>query len=280
MAPAEPPGLDVGALVDALTAIGIPDASARLADTRVATRAPDPALRAALVALDVTVGAPLLTPYLAGGPPLVYGPTASPGRIIGPDAAGARVVNERYRYEHPFLVVPSLVHTLLWTGEGANQYEEVVLHSLGARAHLQLLARLPALADLGTELARRQSSLTLSLFNSRRPGSGRIVLVAPDGPGTIPGGDPGMQTPDFWSIPFAPERRDPADAPAALRTVLGAIAPPGADVPRSIRYDEHVGELVDRVIGDEWLPPADQWRAGVALGALGGDDAWHDAGHG
>jgi hypothetical protein len=283
MAPAAAPGPDERALVDALRAVGVDDAPARLADDRLVAIAPDPGLRAALLALEVTVGAPLLGPFLAAGLPLRYGPTASPGRVIGPDATGARVVNERYRFEHPLLVVPSLVHTLLWTGESANQFEEVVLHSLGSRAHLQLLARLPALAVTGTELARRQSSLTLSLFNSRRPGSARIVLVAPDGPGTIPGGDPGMQTPDFWSIPFAPQRREPADAPAALRAVLGVLARPGTELPRPVRYDPHVGELIDAVGGDDWLPPADQYRAGVALGALGAgedDGAWHDAPHG
>src|SRR5262249_7267616 len=136
------------------------------------------------------------------------GHTAGRGRVVGPAAdddgaaTSGRVVNDRYRAEHPALLAASLTHDLLWSGPGAGQYEECMLHALGAMVHVQLLAIAPRLASLGTELARRQNSLAITLLNSRHPGAADVSLIAPDGPGTIPGGAPAMQTPDFWSIPF------------------------------------------------------------------------------
>ena len=151
-----------------------------------------------MVQLVGTAGEPVFEAWCAGRTTvhrLAYGTPTAPGRVVGPDAAGARVVNERYRAEDPRLLLPSIVHDLLWSGPGAGHAEETLLHALGAYVHAQLLARDPALADLGTELARRQNSLTITLLNSRVPGSATITLVAPDGPGTIPGGAPQMQTP-------------------------------------------------------------------------------------
>jgi hypothetical protein len=204
------------------------------------------------------------------------GATAAPGRIVGPPAVtaadappGLRVVNERYQAEVPTLLAGSLAHDLLWSGPGAGQYEEVVLHALLALVHLQLLARTPSLAHTGTELARRQNSLAITLLNSRHPGRADIAVKAPDGPGTIPAGAPGMQTSDFWSIPFVDGPPVAAEAPALLGAILRevtAIAPP-----TPVRYDD--------VLGDWWsehgtrgaLDRDAQWRAAVALGLLDPD---------
>src|SRR6185369_17636224 len=108
-------------------------------------------------------------------------------------------------------------------------YEEVVLHALVALVHLQLLARTPALAHTGTELARRQNSLAITLLNSRHPGAAEISVRAPDGPGTIPGGAPSMQTPDFWSIPFVGDGPHDGDAPPLLARVLLEVLDVGTD---------------------------------------------------
>ncbi len=151
-------------------------------------------------------------------------------------------MNERYRAEVPTLLAGSLAHDLLWSGPGAGQYEEVVLHALVALVHLQLLARTPALAHTGTELARRQNSLAITLVNSRHPGSADIAVRAPDGPGTIPGGAPAMQTPDFWSIPFVSGTPVAAGAPALLGEVLARAT--GATPPSPLRYDDAPGRVV------------------------------------
>jgi hypothetical protein len=275
MAPASGSPVTLDAGVAALVALGIDDAAARLADDALVARAPDPGPRAGLIALSVTVGAPVLDAFVAGTTPVQrvrLGATASPGRIVGPAADardGERVVNERYRAEVPTLLAGSLAHDLLWSGPGAGHYEEVVLHAVVALVHLQLLARDPALARSGTELARRQNSLAITLLNSRHPGEADIAVRAPDGPGTIPGGAPGMQTPDFWSIPFVSGPPQAADAPALLGDVLQRVttAPP----PTPLRYDDALGTWWADRGSRGALDRAAQWRAAVALGVLDAD---------
>jgi hypothetical protein len=278
MEPAPGPAVTVDAAVAALEALDIDDAAALLADGALVARAPDPGPRAGLVALSVTVAAPVLDAFVAGNTPvdsIGLGATASPGRIVGPantavDTADAhRVVNERYRAEIPTLLAGSLTHDLLWSGPGAGQYEEVVLHALVALVHLQLLARSSALAHTGTELARRQNSLAITLVNSRHPGSADIAVKAPDGPGTIPGGAPDMQTPDFWSIPFVGGTPVAAEAPVLLGSVLQRVT--GATPPSPLRYDEALGDWWSAHGSRRALDRAAQWRASVALGLLDQD---------
>jgi hypothetical protein len=279
MEPATGPTVTVDAAVAALDALGVDDAAGRLADDALVARAPDPGPRAGLVALSVTVAAPVLDAFVAGHTSVEtvgLGATASPGRIVGPpDSSGAdadataRVVNARYCAEVPTLLAGSLAHDLLWSGPGAGQYEEVALHALVALVHLQLLARTPALAHTGTELARRQNSLAITLLNSRHPGSADISIAAPDGPGTIPGGAPGMQTPDFWSIPFVSGAPVAAAAPALLGPVLQRAT--GAAPPSPLRYDDALGEWWSAQGTRGALDRAAQWRAAVALGLLDQD---------
>jgi hypothetical protein len=276
MTPAPGPAPDLTAAATALAAIGIDDASAQLAETELARRAPDPGPRGGLVALRATVGAPLVDAFLAGDTDVeqfAFGVPASPGRIVGPPArspSASRVVNERYAGEHPALFAGSLAHDLLWSGEDAGQYEEVSLHCLCAIVHAQLLARAPALARRGTELARRQNSLVITLLNSRHPGSADIAVVAPDGPGTIPGGDPNMQTPDFWSIPFVGGPPRAGDAPPLLAAVLARVTGDGSSPPVPVRYDAGLGTwlTVHGLLGA--LPRAAQLRAATALGLVDG----------
>lgn len=229
----------------------------------------DAAIEEVMVQLVGTVGEPVFEAWCDGRTAvqqLSYGRTASPGRVVGPDTTGARVVNDRYRAEDPRLLLPSIVHDLLWSGAGAGHAEETVLHALGAYVHAQLLARDPVLADLGTELARRQNSLTVTLLNSRAPGSATITLVAPDGPGTIPGGASAMQTPDFWSVPFGPVAADGAPIADPARAVLGAVASVALDaVPAA--YTDALGAWCTEAFA-ALLPPDAQLGANRALGLL------------
>jgi len=254
---------DVAACARALAHFDRPELGARV---------PAPLLRAAVACLVGTIAEPVLDLVVGGAPigPLGVGAPASPGRVVGPaaDHRPGRVVNERYRAEHPALVAPSLVHDLLWSGPGAGQYEEVVLHALVAMVHVQLVVRCPSLCHRGTELARRQSSLAITLLNSRSPGSASIALIAPDGPGTIPGGAMGMQTPDFWSIPFVagPPRAGPA--PAALADVLAGVVDGDRLGGAAARYDEALGRALSTRLGRGWLSVRDQVVAAIALGLL------------
>jgi hypothetical protein len=276
LVPAAAPALSAAQLRARLEQAVVPAAD-RLDDPVLRERAPDAAVRVALVSLSATIAAPLLGAFLAGALPVtrvVLGPPAGPGRIVGPPADGApatRVVNARYRHELPFLFAPSLAHDLLWSGPGAGDTEETTLHAVAAMVHVQLLARLRLdRADLGTELARRQSSLAITLLNSRRPGSADITLVAPDGPGTIPGGAPAMQTPDFWSVPFGPATSaSPAEAPPLLTTVLAAVLADGVTLPAPVRYDDKSLEAVfAHPLGRPWFSLDDQYHVASTLGLV------------
>ena len=260
--------------VGTLTQLGIDDAALRLRGAQLVERAPDVGVRAGLLSLTGTVAEPLLVAFVDGKTPvgsIRYGEPSSPGRIVGPPSGAAapreRVVNVRYQGEHPALLAGSLAHDLLWNPEHAGQYEEATLHALCAMVHVQLLARAPHLARTGTELARRQNSLAITLLNSRHPRSAEIALVAPDGPGTIPGGAPAMQTPDFWSIPFVSGALQASDAPPLFGAVLARLAP-DAPPPSPLRYDNDLGLFLSDHLGREWLPLAAQLRAAVALGML------------
>jgi hypothetical protein len=261
--------------VDTLAELGIADAALRLRDAQLSERVPDVGVRAGLLSLTGTVAEPLLVAFAAGETPVTsirYGEPSSPGRIVGPPSGAAaperRVVNVRYRGEYPALLAGSLAHDLLWDPEHAGQYEEATLHALCAMVHVQLLARAPRLARTGTELARRQNSLAITLLNSRHPGSADIALIAPDGLGTIPGGAPSMQTPDFWSIPFVSGPGQASDAPPLFGAVLARLAP-GATLPSPLRYDNALGLFLSDHLAREWLPLDARLRAAVALGMLG-----------
>ncbi len=152
MTPATGPPVTTDRAVAALVAVGLDGAAARLADPELVARVPDAGPRAGLLALSLTVAAPVLDAFLAGTSAVDtvgIGVTASPGRIVGPAADGGpgeRLVNERYRAEEPTLLAGSLAHDLLWSGSAAGQYEEATLHALVAVVHLQLVARAPGLA--------------------------------------------------------------------------------------------------------------------------------------
>ena len=260
---------------------------------------------AALAVLSTTVAAPLVKgfPHRTAAHHLAVGTPASPGRVVGPPAGGGppsaggiagaggapgsgsdggpdglRVVNRRYAAEDPRLVASSLAHDLLWVPGLAVHVAETLLHALNAMVHLQLVARDPTLAHQGTELCRRQNALAVTLCNSRRPGSDRMVLVAPDGPGTIPGGATGMTTPDFWSVPFAPVGE--AVAPDGLRSLAAEVFEPLADetsvdgdgsgggAPGPFAFTDGWGRWFGAHLGRSWLPPLEQLRAAVALGLV------------
>jgi hypothetical protein len=277
MAPAVGAAPTAAEAIGALEAVGIADAVDRMDDEHLRARAPAPGPRAGLVALSVSVAAPVFDAFVAGATTVAtlgLGRTESPGRIVGPgtDARpGVRLVNERYRAEHPALLAGSLAHDLLWSGPDAGQYEEVTLHALCALVHVQLLARAPSLARLGTELARRQNSLAITLLNSRHPGADDLAVRALDGPGTVPGGAPGMQTPDFWSIPFVSGPPVAGDAPALLGTVLHAVTGDPC-LPAPLCYDDALGDWWSARGVRGALSLDAQWRAACALTLVGDPD--------
>jgi len=248
------------------------DVASRFDEPALVTAVPDPGVRAALLMLSGTVADAVVRsfPHQTEATSLRYGAPEGRGRVVGPPAADAthgpheRVVNDRYRGEHPALVAGSLAHDLLWNPAMTSHAAEAVLHLLVAMVHVQLVARDPSLARAGTELARRQNALAITLLNSRSPGSHRITPFAPDGPGTIPGGAPSMQTPDFWSVPFAPVGE--SDPSPLLVDVIGTLVMPDAQLPELLRVDESLGPWLSDNLDDRWLPVRAHLRATCALG--------------
>jgi hypothetical protein len=274
MTPASGAPMAESAVRDELHQLGGHHVLTSFDEPRLSESVPDPTIRAALVALHGTVGEPVVNAFPTGttAAQLVWGTPSSPGRVVGPagEDPDVRTVNERYRAEHFALLSGSLVHDLLWTPETSGHAAEALLHALVAIVHLQLVARLPRLARLGSELARRQNSLVITLLNSREPGSARISLIAPDGPGTIPGGAPAMQTPDFWSIPFAPPRENAA--PPLLAGVLDRLVASDVARPDPLQFDDRLAEWIDAHHDERWLPLADHVRVAVTLGLVDASD--------
>lgn len=243
-------------------------------DSAVTRRVPDAAVRAALAMLSGGPADPILRGFLDEVSPVEtigIGEPTGQGRVIGTTAAagpGHRVLNDRYRAEHPAVIAPSLAHALVHHGERASCHEESTLHGILAAVHTWLIAADASVARFGTELARRQASLTITLLNARAPGSARASIRCPDGPGTIPDGNSMLQCPDLWSIPF--NSRGPADCdpvvPDAARSAIGRLAAPDApEVPRF--YDDDLGRwLTEHMGAGRWFGPVVRARAGRALG--------------
>jgi hypothetical protein len=243
-------------------------------DPDLSARCPHAGPRAAFAMLSSTIAAPLVEGFLnrqISVSSIAVGVTRSPGRVVGPVEGGPevmRVVNDRYRAEHPALMASSIAHDLLWNVGGAGQFEEATLHMVVALVHLQLVAKSPSIAHTGTELARRQNSLAISLLNSRQPGESIIRVIAPDGPGTIPGGASKMQSIDFWSIPFVGGEPAPSPIPTLLPSVLRLATGSSTDLSMSGNYDQSLGEELSSCGLGGALPPTPQLRAMVALGLL------------
>ena len=252
-------------------------AHGRFDDGELRERVPDAVVRVALLLLAGGPASPILEAFLAGATPVLrlgVGPTAGEGRVLGQERgdgdAGRRVLNERYRAEHPAVVAPSVAHALCHHGELASNAEEATLHGVLGAVHTWLLAGTPALGALRSELARRQASLTITLLNARAPGAPTASIRCPDGPGTIPGGNPALQCPDLWSIPFTsrdPHRCDlfvPRPVRDSLARLAAGTAPPVPD-----RYDDLLGHWLTEHMGrGVWFGAAVRAGAGLSLGLL------------
>jgi hypothetical protein len=249
-----------------------PDSSlAWFSDARLAAIAPEAAVRATLALLAGTIADGVLSALVEGETISLVGvgtPVGS-GRIVGhgQDLA-ARFVSSRYQFEHPALLVGPLAHELLCSPTPRCDAEEKLTHGILAMIHMQLIARNPQLARMGTELSRRVNSIALSLYNSRSPGDPTFRFIAPNGPGTIPGGKASMQSPDFWSIPFLSGYPDAAAMPDEVVSILARLEGDVAAADSTSRYDEATILRIDDSLGLDWLDWEARGRVGRALGAL------------
>ncbi len=195
---------------------------------------------------------------------------------MGPDpdgTPGARVVNARYAAEHPALLAPSLAHDLLWSGDGHDRYEEATLHAVLAMVHLQVVARSPWIAHLGTELARRQNSLAVTLLDSRHPGSARHLRARRRRARHHPRRRSADADPRLLVDPVRRWARLRAGRAGSVGLMCSSRSPPSArPCPTPSATTTAWPRSWPSALGRRWLGVAEQLRVAIALGLLEVDD--------
>ena len=247
------------------------------ADPELQARVPDPSVRAALLLLSGGPAQAMLEAFLQGETEVLrlgVGIPDGEGRVIGFEVEESdqsrRVLNTRYESEHPAFIAPSLAHALCHHGDRASNAEEATLHGILGAVHAWLLASNPSLSAARTELSRRQASLTITLLNARSPGSWLASVRCPEGPGTIPEGNPILQCPDLWSIPFTSRADSDCDLslPVPVQQALACLASESAAaVPE--HYSDSLGEWLTANLGrGRFFGAVPRAQAGWALGLL------------
>lgn len=151
-------------------------------NTTAKQKIPEPSLRAALAALKGTIangavnvvlnaktsmGNPLIARVRYGGlPTTVIARTSFSVFTPGDDEQFEIIFNRRFQYESPFLFTSVWAHETLHSDKVGALYEEAANTSFQGLIYLRQLARHPALATPGTELARVSNSWALARLNS------------------------------------------------------------------------------------------------------------------
>lgn len=247
----------------------------------VKVRLPHPTLRAALAGMHGTVAEAVIANFLSRkylSPPRFCNclPNAL---LIGAATAGGQAIflNGRYQYEHFALFIGILAHEILHQYPATSlPAEEVILNTLTALVHLQVVNRAPNIATLDTELSRYLNQWPMMFLNSRPAGSSRSAIVAPAGKGTLPGS--ALSKPDLWQhasyfhpLGNAADPRAVRPAPQVLATVLGKVLAPGTALPKPLTFGLQTAQAFSRM-NDSWLTPVDRVRVSVLLGLVSVDE--------
>jgi hypothetical protein len=243
---------------------GLSERAAELfADATVVRRIPEPALRAAVVALVGTVAEPAVE-WLTGGrfERVEFGEVegeAVAQSLTGESGLQKIVVAERLRFEEPGLLSVVLAHEAMHVDAEASDLEELVATAAQALVHMQQLLADPQLAVLRTELAQSVNAWTVIRLNTRAVGYWQLRLVlGDDAPSVLPGG---LDRPHFAAF------FDPA-APATpgndyLAAVLPGAGPPG-EPPVDPGFDVDTVEYLDA--GQALFSPEELVRVADLLG--------------
>lgn len=140
---------------------------------------PDPALRAATVALIGTIGEPAVDVYRNGTyASVTWGETPPLAIAQVRSARGGLVVvfNQRYRHEPFALLSAPLLHEALHQDAAVSAKEEVIANAIETLQHLDMLSVDPALARTGSELARLLNTKAMARLNTRDP-QGQLRLL-------------------------------------------------------------------------------------------------------
>lgn len=156
-------------------------------DPTIKKAAPDPRLRASLVALKGTPGEAAIGAVKSGtvsqvrfynfNDPGFYG-----GAQADPQNPKKTIINvsDRYQYEDFRMLSPTIAHEALHLDNNVNAREERMAHSLETMIYGKFILENPSLAQSGTELARRENTQFMGRLNSR-DANGNLRLYTAQG---------------------------------------------------------------------------------------------------
>jgi hypothetical protein len=204
---------------------------------------PHPRLRAALVSLKGTVGAPAIDGALSGTySTLDFGTPPATGAVaqgVFQDGQDAQIVfNERFRYEDFKLIAPILAHETLHRDPASTLKEELIANSIDALVYGQFLMETPSLATSGTELARIENTQLLARLNTR-DASGKLRLVTSQG-NIFPSGN----FVPYFAAPFEPPG-DSTPGNAVLKAEVRNVVGSTVTLPKRVNFDDDTALLLD-----------------------------------
>lgn len=228
---------------------------------------PDPALRAALVALTGTVGEPAIEflLYMTAVVRVEFGMYLEPGIGVpqrlggtygGPDGTQFIVIDRHFRYLPFAALSPLLVHEILHTGadtDTAGMAEETVASAIEALVYMEMLLTDPTLAQLPDGLTRfGNNHVTLVRLNSGPAGSDRLTLFVPGGTAGIDplAPEPVTEFAQFYAYYSAPDDPEWATRETTgnwlLWRIMERLAEPGNAAPaEGARFDAATLAFID-----------------------------------
>jgi hypothetical protein len=234
----------------------------------LATRIPNPTVRAAFVGMSGTSFEPAIQDFTDNQffSTITYGPLITTTVIAqsqqDPNDPSKRVVviNERYADEPFTNLVAVLGHEDQHSDNSVAPAEEAILNEETGMVEVEVLSAHPELAYVDTELTRRMNDYAMMFLNSRHPNSAQNVIVAPDGAGLYPG-SAAHTAPDTWTNLHG---GGTTTTPAVTATILRAILAPGTTLPSPLAFDQTAAALFEN-LRDPLLPPAARLRVTVLL---------------
>lgn len=187
-----------------------------------------------------------------------YGAVANASLIAvstGGDGDRLIIVNNRYEREDFRYLIGIMGHEVLHDDGSTPRSEEVILNSLSAMTHVQVLLRHPELAYRGTELSRNMHDLVLAFLNTREKGSPNSELFAPSGVGVAPGSP--YNQPDIWTLLRGDATTSPS--PAVLDPVLRSLGLPAVS-----KYSLSTAKTFED-LNDEWVSDVGRVQISVLL---------------
>jgi hypothetical protein len=178
--------------------------------------APDPRLRASLVALKGTPGEAAINAVLTKNSKISsirYYDFNNASSIAGaqgdPNNKGKTIINinVRYQYEDFRVLAPTMSHEALHLDSKVTAREERIAHDMEAMIYGKFVLENPSLAQSKTELARRENTQLMGRLNSRDT-NGNLRLYTGQG--------------NIFPAPAPYDRNDPSQTSAPIVTNFAA----------------------------------------------------------